>query len=128
MKEYKAGSSYYPFLDDAEEIYYTDDFISFHKENGEELSVDDLEIWAMWLNSPWSLANEGYHITFNTDNTYSQIEKGRPIWRCEYYVVGYECTSASVFGYGDTEISAFENCKANFRMLQTKYNPEDVNF
>ena len=56
------------------------------------------------------------------------MDENEPIWRCEYSIVGYDCISASVLGYGYTEVEALKDCKLHFRMLQNKYNPEDEYF
>lgn len=121
MKKYKAGSFYF----DEEENYYTDDFVTFYKENDEALNNDDLEQWAVWFNSSWSQAHESYEIRCNCKDAYTQMDENEPTWKCKYSIVGYEGISASVFGYGNTEVEALENCKNHFQMLQDKYNTEN---
>ena len=122
MKKYKAGGFY--FNKELSFDYYTDDFKTFYKENDEKITEKDLEEWSVWLNSPWSQADESYEINVNCKDAYTQMGEEEPIWKCEYYIVGYECISASVFGYGNTEIEALEDCKNHFQMLQDKYNVE----
>lgn len=56
------------------------------------------------------------------------MDENEPIWKCKYYVIGYDGIFASVFGYGDTEVEALKDCKTHFKMLQDKYNPDDVSF
>lgn len=126
MKKYKAGGFFFNKENCFE--YYTDDFKTFYQENDKELTSEDLEEWALTLNSPWSQADERYEIEVNCKNAYTQMDENEPIWRCEYSIVGYDCISASVFGYGNTEVEALENCKNHFQMLQDKYNPEDDSF
>lgn len=126
MKKHKAGGFYFNKENNFE--YYTDDFETFYKENDEELTSEDLEEWAVTINSPWSQADEKYEITVNCKNAYTPMDESEPIWRCKYYTIGYECISAYVFGYGNTEVEALEDCKNHFNMLQNKYNPEDESF
>lgn len=126
MKKYKAGWLY--VNKENEFDYYTDDFETFYKDNDEELSNEDLNEWAVCANSPWSQAHETYEIKVNCKDAYTEMDENEPIWKCEYYVIGYDGISASVFGYGYTEIEALEDCKNHFQMLQDKYNPEDDSF
>lgn len=127
MKKYKAGSLI--FSEEETENYYTDDFKKFYKENGEELSNEELKYWAVWVNSPWSQAHEHYQISPNCKDAYTQMDKNNPAWRCEYYIVGYDGISASIFGYGDeTEIQSLKDCINNFQFLQYQYNPDKENF
>jgi len=121
MKKYKAGS----FCFDKEIVYYTDNFIDFYKENDEELTKEDMEEWAVWINSPWSQVHEKYEIQCNCKDAYTQMDENEPVWKCEYSIVGYDGISASVIGYGNTEFEALENCKDHFKMLQEKYNTEN---
>ena len=106
------------------DIYYTDDFETFYSRTNQELSTEDLEEWAIWLNSPWSQICESYKITYNCDNAYTQVDCNNP-WKCEYTVVGYDMITASIFGYGDTEAAALQDCKNRFNALQDKYNVTD---
>lgn len=118
MKKYKAGS----FCFDKKNVYYTDDFVSFYNENDEELTKEDMEEWSVWINSPWSQAHEKYEIKCNCKDAYTQMNENDPVWKCEYSIVGYDGISASVIGYGNTEIESLENCKEHFQMLQKIYN------
>lgn len=115
MKRYKAGS-FCSF--DEEEDYYTDDFMTFYKENDEILNNDSLEHWIVWLNSPWSSTSKNYKI--------KHMNQNEPTWECEYLVVAYDGIQVSIFGYGNTETEALENCIAHFRMMQDKYNIEKL--
>ena len=121
MKKYKAGS----FCFNEEIVYYTDDFISFYKENDEELTKEDMEEWAVWINSPWSQVHEKYEIKCNCKDAYTQMDTNEPVWKCKYSIVGYDGISASVIGYGNTEFEALKSCKDHFKMLQEKYNKEN---
>ena len=123
MKKYKAGKFYFNKENRFE--YYTDNFQTFYEENDKELTDGDLEEWAVWLNSPWSQADEKYVITVNCKDAYTQMDESEYLWKCEYSIVGYECISASVFGYGNTEFEALKDCKNHFQMLQDKYNKEN---
>lgn len=126
MKKYKAGYVYMYVVNRFD--YYTGDFEKFYTENDEELSQKDLEDWAMWINSPWSQTHERYEIRLNCKDAYTEMDESDPAWRCEYSVTGYDGISASVFGYGNTEIAALEDCKNHFKMLQDRYNAEGVSF
>lgn len=121
MKKYKAGSFYF----DKDNIYYTDDFVNFYKENDEELTKEDMEEWAIWINSPWSQAHEKYEIKCNCKDSYTKMDENAPVWQCEYSIAGYDGIFASVIGYGNSEIESLENCKSNFQMLQEYYNTEN---
>lgn len=126
MKKYKAGAFYFNKRHNFE--YYTNDFKTFYKENDEELTNEDLEEWAVTINSPWSQADEKYEISLNCKSPYIPMDENEPMWRCRYCIIGYEFISASVFGYGNTEAEALVDCKDHFQMLQDKYNPEDESF
>ena len=121
MKKYKAGSFYF----NKEESYYTNDFMTFCKENDEVLNEDELEQWAVWINSPWSQAHERYEIKYNCKDAYTQMDDNEPVWKCKYSIIEYDGISASVFGYANTELEALESCKNHFQMLQDKYNIEN---
>ena len=122
MKKYKAG---FFWIDGQMYIYYTEDFVHFYNKDDLKLSQEDLEEWAYWLDEPWSQELERYNIKVNCKDGYTAIDKDDPIWVCEYSIIGYEGAEAAVCGYGNTEIEALEHCKANFQMLQDKYNIEE---
>lgn len=121
---YRAGS----FLWYKKENYYTDDFAIFYKEDKSELTEQELEKWMVCLNSPWSQAHEKYTISCNCKDAYTEMDKEEPIWKCEYSVVGYDGISATILGYGNTEIVALEECKMHFQILQELYNPNKESF
>ena len=98
MKKYKAGI--FDYIE--EEIYYTDDFITFYDENDEVLSEENLKYWSEWINSPWSQDHEKYEIRLNCKDAYTPMDESKPRWVCEYYIIGYDGITASVFGYGNT--------------------------
>lgn len=125
MKKYLAG--HFNFCGEGDINYYTDDFITFYKDNDEELSIEDLKEWAVWLNSPWSLENEKYELEYDYDGfTYTKLED--LLWKCKYTVVGYEYITTSVIGYANTQIDALINCIKNFNLLQNKYNIGDESY
>ena len=126
MKKYKAGWLY--FNKENEFNYYTDDFQTFYKDNDEELSDEALSEWAICVNSPWSQINETYEVKLNCKDAYTKMDANAPLWKCKYHVIGYDAISASIFGYGDTEVEALKDCKNHFEMLQDKYNPDDMSF
>ena len=112
------------FLDSDLQKYYSSDNISFYDESGKLLTDKDLEDWAVWVNSPWSMVHEGYEIKLNCKDAYSGIVDGEPDWKCEYSFIGYDGIEASTIGYGDTPEQALESCKNLFDYLQKTYNPE----
>ena len=108
-----------------EEKYYTDDFIKFCDEKDNELSIDDLSNWAIWINSPWSQVHERYKIVCNCESAYVEMDKNELTWKCEYFIIGYDGICAIVVGYGNTEVEALEECKKHFDYLQENYNKEN---
>ena len=124
MKKYLAGE-FRLFSNGELNKYYTDDFKTFYNENDEDLTFDDLEEWAVWINSPWSQDLEKYTIECNCKDGYTEMDKSDFIWRCKYYIIGYEASYASVVGYGNTEVEALEKCKELFKFLQDNYNRDD---
>lgn len=124
MRKYKAGI--FEYIE--EEIYYTDDFITFYDENDEVLSEENLKYWSEWINSPWSQDHEKYEIRINCKDAYTPMDESKLGWVCEYYIIGYDGITASVFGYGNTEIEALKSCKEHFGWLQAKYNGDNKSF
>lgn len=124
MKRFKAGSLYCF----GETPYYTDDFRKFFYENDEELSEEDLNEWAITLNSPWSQATFDYTISLNCKDAYTEMDENDPMWKCEYNVVSYDDIAASAIGYGLTEAFALECCRKMMNHIQGTWNPEDVSF
>ena len=106
---------------------YTDD-MKYFTDGKEELTNDDMEAYAVFLNSPWSQANEKYVIELNCKDAYTAMNESDPVFRCYYQVVGYEACLSTIYGYGNTEMEALENCMNNFKYIQEKYNPEDESF
>lgn len=121
MKKYICGT----FNFNKEIFYYTNDFITFYKEDELILTNEDLEEWSVWLNSPWSQAHERYEISCNCKDGYTEMDKDDFLWKCEYSIVGYDGISASIFGYGNTEEESLIDCKKHFKYLQDNYNKED---
>lgn len=80
-----------------------------------------LKSWALVLNSPWGSTDASYLIKPNANNRYSDTNG----FMCTYAVVGYECMTAEIIGYGNSEIEALQNCINLFKSVQKKYNPDD---
>lgn len=119
MNKYLAGILY---IDDEEEKYYTDDFKIFQRDTDETVGKCDLQQWALCANSPWSQENIHYILSYN-------CEDGKEItWKCEYSVASYDGIFASVFGYGNTEMEALEDCIKHFQALQSEYNVDNKSF
>lgn len=113
-----------------EENFYTDDFKKFYSdvEMTQELLSDDLEGWAVSLNSPWSQEDEKWIIECNCVDAYIPMIKTEPTFRCIYEVVGYDGISSCVIGYGNTQQNSLQECVAHFEYLQNKYNKENKRF
>ena len=112
---------------DREHVYefLSENKINFEDQDKTSKTNEDMEEWAMLLNSPWSQKDESYTIEVNCKDAYTKMEEGAPVWRCIYEVVGYECTTATCIGYGNTEEEALMECKKLFKYLQETYNKEN---
>lgn len=119
MKKYLAGSFDYM----KKENYYTDDFKNFYYENEEKLSEEDMQQWALFINSPWSQADEEYKISVNCKNAYTEIENY--IWKCEYIITTVDNAKINIYGYGNTELEALTKCIEHLTYLQNTYNIEN---
>ena len=124
MKKYLAGY----FYDEKECSYYTNDYTEFFDKEDNKLSNDNLEEWAVWINSPWSQNHEKYEILYNCKDAYTKMDENEPIWKCVYSVIGYDGISASIIQYGNTQIEALENVQKFFQYLQDNYNASGENF
>ena len=87
-------------------------------------SKDYLEEWAIWLNSPWSQTDAMYKIQYNCIDSYTQRDPKWPEYRCDYTVIGYDGYSATIFGWGKTEIESLTDCLNRFNSIQKLYNPK----
>ena len=123
MKKFKAGEI--TLFDERLNEIFTNDFKSFVNADNEEVNKEDLQEWAEWLNSPWTYSTKSYTIMHNCNHGVTRPDEEYP-WLCEYTAVGYEGVTTSIFGYGDSEITALENCIKNFELIQAKYNPDNV--
>jgi hypothetical protein len=119
MKKYLAGS--FDYIE--KENYYTDDFKTFYNENDEKISEEDMQQWALFINSPWSQKDEMYKISVNCENAYIEIKDY--IWKCEYIVTSVDFSKISILGYGNTEVEALNKCIENLAYLQNTYNIEN---
>lgn len=110
-------------------FYYTNDFNSFCDEDGNKLSDDVLNEWAVCLNSPWSQTEMSYRTELNCKDAYTEMNKKiEPVWRTTYRVTGYDLIVSMICGYGNTPQESLENCILNFKKLQEKYNPDGKHF
>lgn len=115
--------AYLPLGEDQEEKYFADGE-RFCDEAGNTLSEEQMQEWALWLNSPWSFAHFHYDVCYNCKDAYSRPDE-KLKWRCELTVIGYDGITATLIAYGDTSNDALSNCVKLFDRLQKKYNPED---
>lgn len=118
----KVGEIEIPLDEDIYDIL-SDDFEKFYKENNTELTEEELEEWSKWLNSPWLEECEKY-----VTETNSRDDNTNAIYQTYYQVIGYESTSAIVYGYGNTPQESLQDCINNFNYLQEKYNKENILF
>jgi len=113
--------------DFADDSYFSDNKIDFIGEdkNHNKFNLDDdhLKSWAIGLNSPWGQADMSYIIELNCKDSFTEMDKNEPKWRCIYKTIGYDMLETSCIGYGDTAAEAFEDCKQFLEYLQKKYNP-----
>ena len=86
------------------------------------MSEDELNNYAVWLNSPWRQKDESYIIQCNCKDAYTEMKP--PYMKCTYTIIGYDGISASVVGYGDTEELALKDCLDRFKYLQENYNKD----
>lgn len=109
------------------ELYYMDEKNKFYydTECTKLVSLEDLEFWAISLNSPWSQVHEKYIISVNCEDAYHEVSDKENLWKCEYQVRGYDNICSSLFGYGKTEEEALIHCKSMFLLVQNLYNKED---
>lgn len=112
------------------ENYYTNDFTKFYKdiEMVQELAGEDLNKWAVCLNSLWSQSHEKWIVECNCVNAYTPMDENKPTFRCIYEVVGCDGITSGVIGYGNTQQEALQECIARFEYLQNEYNKENKNF
>lgn len=111
------------------ELYYMDEHTFYYdSEFTKPVSLDNLEFWAVGLNSPWSQLNEKYIISVNCEDAYHEVSDMQSLWKCEYQVRGYDNICSSIFGYGATEEEALIHCKSLFLLVQESYNKESESF
>lgn len=113
-----------------EKNYYTNDFRKFYKDVDmtHELSVEDAELWAVSLNSPWSQKDETWIVECNCVNAYFPMFKRDPVFRCCYEVVGCDMITSIVYGYGNTQQDALQECLEHFDFLQKEFNKADKSY
>lgn len=97
----------------------------FYNEDGIQYPDKQLKDLALLINSPWSQVDESYTIKANCKDAYTAMNSEDPKWKCEYEVVGYECITAVIVGYGNTEEEALADCKRLFKFLQGNYNKDN---
>ena len=99
-----------------------DDEITFVRENGEAFDKEELEGWAMLLNSPWSYINDKFTIQANIGKDF-QLVKGEPEYICTREVVGYDGMTATCVGYGRLPDNALAECILLWDSIQIRFNP-----
>lgn len=107
--------------------YFTKDNKNFFfDDKGQKpLNKEDLENWALVLNSPWSGNNLKYETKMNPNY---EIDGEDKTWKTTYSIVGYDSIRAEVIGYGKDEKESLENCINLFKYLQETYNKDDECF
>lgn len=112
------------FFTENNKIFITD---KNKTESLREASKEDLEDYAVCLNSPWSINDENYHVKFNVEDGYHEpLEEA--LYKCGYKVVGYDRITSYIIGYGNTPNEVLLNCQKVFQDIQSKYNPEGESF
>lgn len=114
---------YLPLGEEQAEKYFSDGE-KFYDEAGNILTKEQMQEWALWLNSPWSFAHFYYEVHYNCKDAYTRPDDDAK-WRCVLNVIGYDGITAILMAYGDTDIEALSRCKKMFEYLQKTYNPED---
>lgn len=104
---------------------FTEDWDKFYADRTGlgKMPKTQIQCWALYLNSPWTNCNVGYHLQ-PVPSKGRDAAGGIAKWRCSYCTMGYDRVFASVAGYGETPEEAIRHCKARFRLIQKKYNPE----
>jgi len=88
----------------------------------------ELEEYSVCLNSPWGQNDETWTIKYNCKDNYTETDENEPTYKCEYMVVGYECITSVLYGYGNTKQEALNDCEEKFKCLQETYNKDDESF
>ena len=109
------------WIDDYEEnSIQSDDFVHFFDKEMQEIKREEIEKYAIILNSPWSDIEMKYETKANKfDGTK---------WKTEYSVIGYDCITASICGYGNTPQGSMDDCVKLFEYIQKTYNPKNIRF
>ena len=102
-----------------------DDEITFVRENGEAFDKEELEGWAVLLNSPWSYINDKFTIQANIGKDF-QLVKGEPEYICTREVVGYDGMTATCVGYGRLPDNALAECILLWDSIQIRFNPQKL--
>ena len=88
-------------------------------------TIEELEHFSLFLNSPWGQADETYKIKYNCVDNYTEKDPNIPDWICKYCVVGYDGITSILYGYGDTQQESLQNCISLFERLQKEFNKDD---
>ena len=106
--------------------YYTRDDVIFTSglDDKDSMQWDDKALYhlALCANSPWSDDEMIYSIYS------SELPEGLFEWVCRKKIVGYEGITSMIYGYGQTEQEALEDCIKYFNDIQSKYNKDDDYF
>ena len=102
-----------------------DDEITFVRENGEAFEREELEGWAVLLNSPWSYINDKFTIQANVGKDF-QLVKGEPEYICTREVIGYDAMTATCVGYGRLPGHALSECISLWNSIQIRFNPQKL--
>lgn len=109
------------WIDDYEEnSIYSDDFVHFFDKEMQEIKREEMEKYAIILNSPWSDIEMKYETKEN------KCDGAK--WKTEYSVIGYDCITASICGYGNTPQESMDDCVKHFEYIQKTYNPKNIRF
>ena len=116
-------------IHNTKESFFTNtQFTNWQDEHHNLYTKPYLNRLAVGINSPWSQAHDQYLIKANAKDAYTEIPEKEPLFICTYHVIGAENIQTELYGYGNTEEEALQNCQALFAHLQQTYNPEDESF
>jgi len=105
---------------------FRNDVSEYNYENDKFTNTEEeLKDFAVGLNSPWGQADETYTIKYNCKDDWTEKDKSKPDWKCEYEVIGADMFTSVLYGFGDTPNDALQNCIDIFNKLQSIYNKEN---
>ena len=103
--------------DNDEKIYFYYNEQSKIYADIEDGSIEDVRNLAQLLENPWDDGEINYIITIDTESSILTIDNDKPKWKCEYYAASYDFVEVSVFGYGNTQNDALNDCMETMKYI-----------